>query len=935
MEHARPPPELCVDGNPAVRADTWKKWWQQFSVFLKASGVNKEPEDVQASLLVNLIGAEGYEIFSTFTYSKEESADNIGCLKKKFDLHFGTKANVTSLRFKFFTRNQVVGENINQYVTASKILSHGCEFETLADGLIRDRIVCGIADNVVRDRLLRTEDLTLAKAVQICEAAEMSREESKQMAEASTSAVHVDAMSSGGGRGGRGGRRGGWRRGGRRLEPRTPEPCARCGGAACEDAQRCPALRATCFVCSVRGHFARVCHNKVIGKRVHNVSVTASSSSEEMLFVDMLNTSQQRKNTTREWIEIIDFSGKQVNFKLDTGAMLNILSKWDYDRLEISSNNLMPYDKRVYSYTGDIVPSIGECVLKINFKNKLHNLKFVVTDMVCQNILGLAACIQIGAIRRVDVLNINNYSTLFHGLGKLPGKHKIVVDKNVSPVICPTRRIPLGMKDKLCTELKRMEELGVVRKVSHPTEWVSAIVIAAKKNGDIRVCLDPRALNRAVRRAHYPLPTVSELAARLRGATHFSVLDARCGFWMLELDEPSADLCTFSTPYGRYQFLRLPYGINCAPEMFHAKVRQCLEDLEGTESFIDDVVVWGSNKREHDTRLEKLLQRAKEIGMKFNKDKCKFGVNEIVYLGHVFDKHGMRPDKSKIKAIVEMPQPKDRKGLERFLGIINYLSKFIPNYSERVAVLRGLLKKDSVWIWGPEHTNAINRLKTLITDAPVLALYSNRTPIVLSVDASAEALGAVLLQSGRPVEFASSTLTDTQRRYAQIEKEMLAIVFACERFRQYILRRCDVTVQSDHKPLEALFKKSLSAVPARLQRMMLQIQCYDFKVVYTPGKFMYIADTLSRAPVSEFYNKRISDDLEAQTCFLLEHLQFSDKKLSVIREYLKDDCIAQVLVDYITNGWPRNQYRIEPEIRIFWPYRNCLQYVFPTYHGLR
>ncbi|XP_045764401.1 uncharacterized protein K02A2.6-like [Maniola jurtina] len=247
---------------------------------------------------------------------------------------------------------------------------------------------------------------------------------------------------------------------------------------------------------------------------------------------------------------------------------------------------------------------------------------------------------------------------------------------------------------------------------------------------------------------------------------------------MLQLDEVSADLCTFSTPFGRYQFLRLPYGISCAPELFHSRVRQHLEDLEGVDSFIDDIVVWGRTREEHDVRLKRLLERARDIGMRFNKDKCKFGVKEITYLGHIFDERGMRPDVNKVKAILEMPEPKDRKSLERFLGMINYLSKFVPNYSQSVAVLRHLLKKNAEWVWDSVHSEAVKLLKNKIATAPVLALYSGELPVVLSVDASSEALGAVLLQGGRPVEFASLTLTDTQRRYAQIEKEMLAIVFA-------------------------------------------------------------------------------------------------------------------------------------------------------------
>lgn len=171
------------------------------------------------------------------------------------------------------------------------------------------------------------------------------------------------------------------------------------------------------------------------------------------------------------------------------------------------------------------------------------------------------------------------------------------------------------------------------------------------------------------------------------------MLDARCGFWMVTIDDASADLCTFSTPFGRYQFLRLPYGINCAPEVFHAKLRQHLENLEGVDSFIDDIIVWGHNRDEHDRRLENLLRRARDVGIKFNRTKCKFGVQEITYLGHKFNASGMQADDSKVKAIMEIPYPSDRKSLERFLGMVNYLSKFIPNYSESVNVLRSLLKR--------------------------------------------------------------------------------------------------------------------------------------------------------------------------------------------------------------------------------------------------
>ncbi|XP_052756325.1 uncharacterized protein K02A2.6-like [Galleria mellonella] len=741
MEHARPPAELSLDGGPAARSEAWRKWRKMFEIFLKASGVSKEPKEVQA--------------------------------------------------------------------------------------MLRDRVVCGIIDNTVRDRLLRTDDLTLNKAIHICQAAEMSKEESlcidRTPEVVQVNAVHDKSVARGArpargsfrsnGRRQRGGGRG---RGAASYQQQEQQReargvCPACGGR-CPGGEHCAALYASCYVCDKKGHFARVCVQKKAMRKVLNLSVESASdnSDEEMVFVDTIE------------------EGRKLS------------------------------------------------------------------------------------------------------LGKLPGKYSIIVDKTIQPVVCPTRKIPLGLKDKLRQELHRMEGLGVIRKVTYPTEWVNAIVPVAKKDGSIRVCLDPRPLNRAVRRAHYTLPTVPELAARLRGAQVFSVLDARCGFWMVEIDEASADLCTFGTPFGRYQFLRLPYGINCAPEVFHAKIRQHLEDLEGVESFIDDVIVWGRNKEEHDCRLKCLLLRARNVGIKFNRQKCQFGVSEITYLGHKFDANGMRADSAKVKAIMEMPYPNDKKALERFLGMINYLAKFIQNYSECVNVLRLLLKKDSEWLWEAQHTEAVDKLKAKLASAPVLALYCERTPVVVSVDASSVALGAVLLQDGRPVEFASLTLTDTQTRYAQIEKEMLAIVFAAERFRQYIYGRSDVTVHTDHKPLETLFNKPLVSVPARLQRMMMRVQGYDFKVVYTPGKYIYIADTLSRAPLKDLMHDRVTDEIEIQTCFVLQHVPFSEEKMKIIRGETKIDNDCRRLMNYITNGWPKNRRDVHENIIGFWPYReqlHCMDYM--------
>jgi hypothetical protein len=314
-------------------------------------------------------------------------------------------------------------------------------------------------------------------------------------------------------------------------------------------------------------------------------------------------------------------------------------------------------------------------------------------------------------------------------------------------------------------------------------------------------------------------------------------------------------LTTFNTPFGRYRFLRMPFGIHSAQEIFHKRVNHLFEDLEGVETDIDDILVWGRTIEEHDQRLKATLDRTKLIGMTLNPDKCKLRVTEVTYLGHKLTGEGVRPDQSKVEAIINMPAPQDKAGVQRLLGMVNYLAKFIPGMSEITAPLRELLKKNVPWHWTEKHQEAFEKIKEILSTNRVLRYYDVTKPVILQTDASSKGLGAVLLQDGFPIAYASRSMTATQVRYAQIEKELLAVVFACERFHQYIYGKT-VEVHSDHKPLESILKKPLATAPARLQRMLLRLQKYDINLVYKQGKLLQVADTLSRAQLAETANQR-------------------------------------------------------------------------------
>ncbi|VDI10628.1 Hypothetical predicted protein [Mytilus galloprovincialis] len=278
-----------------------------------------------------------------------------------------------------------------------------------------------------------------------------------------------------------------------------------------------------------------------------------------------------------------------------------------------------------------------------------------------------------------------------------------------------------------------MEDIGVIFKQQEPTQWVNSMVTVIKPNGKIRICIDPRDLNKAILREHYPLKTVEEVISQMPNAKVFSKLDATSGFWHIQLDEPSSKLCTFNTPFGRYRFARLPFGINSASEVFQKIVSEMVSDIEGAEAIIDDILIWGSDQKEHDMRLKQVLDRAREYNLKLSAGKCEISKPEVTYVGHRLTSEGVKPDPEKIRAVNKMSKPECVKDLQTFMGFIQYLGKFMPNMSTVSAPLRTLLEKNTAWHWDEKQETSFQKLKEMATNAPLLQYYTIRTNRLHSV----------------------------------------------------------------------------------------------------------------------------------------------------------------------------------------------------------
>lgn len=516
-------------------------------------------------------------------------------------------------------------------------------------------------------------------------------------------------------------------------------------------------------------------------------------------------------------------------------------------------------------------------------------------------ILGKEACERMQLLKRVETVVIRHstskeeliaqHPTVFEGLGQFPGKHHIHVDPKAIPVIHGCRKIPLAVLGKLKDTLEQLLKADVIAPVTQPTHWVNSVVVTEKKNGSLRVCLDPRDLNKAV--------FVNTSLFRQLKMSCVSLLERKFSPSLMKRMATGKSNLTRNPPcYAR----STRHGVDTDSSVCRlvssllvkfssSTITKCSE-TDGVHIVADDMIVAAATEREHDV-VAKIMERAKKHNVKFNPDKIQFKVNNVHFMGHVITPQGVKADDGKIQAVVSMPAPTDKQALQRLLGMIRYLAPFIPGEASLTAPLRQLLRKDIAFQWQPEHDKALSALKTALTNSPVLRYYDPNTALTIQTDASKDGLGSCLLQEGQPIVYASRALSDTENNYAQIEKELLANVFSAKKFHQYVYGR-SVTVQSDHKPLEAIFKKPLSKAPARLQRMLLQLQKYDLIVQCKPGKDMSIADTLSRA-VAEGQHTSTDDLSDERVIYSLEATEaLSEEMLKQLTDATARDSTLQL-----------------------------------------
>ncbi|KAK7102680.1 hypothetical protein V1264_020867 [Littorina saxatilis] len=858
------------------------------------------------------MGSDAERIFERFELAPDD-AKNFDVVLEKYNQYFLPQKNVIHERATFHKRNQREDESIEEYVRQLYELSENCEFAD-KENTIRDRLVLGIRDPEVSEKLQLESTLTLPKAVQIARQNELIKSQiQEQRGQGKTSVDSVRGRSrfrSGKfrqhTRGGQNSLTGEQRhmRGSQKVsrggsfsqfsQHSDGQECGKCGRDHPKDGQ-CPARGQQCRRCKRKGHFARMCRS---------VREVETEHEEDEFFVDSVIA-----DNSKPWTTVLKIKDIEVQFKIDTGADLTIINEKTFDRFK-NKPKLSATRVQLSSPEGRLSTK-GEFFAKTNLKGQTFNFRvIVVRNSLGNNLLSRNAAEKMGLVKRLEEI----HADVFGKTGLLKTEPvKINMKPGTQPYCVTTaRRVPFPLQKKVKAELERMQAAGIIKEVKETTDWCAPMVPVVKPNGSVRICVDFKRLNEGVKRPHCMLPNLDDIAPKMVGSKFFTTLDASSGFFQIPLQEDSSLLTTFMTPFGRFAFQRVPMGISLGPECFQTKMKETLEGLEGCDAIMDDTIIFGRTEEEHDRRLDAVLKRIEERGLKLNREKCKFKKTEVKYFGHIISEHGVRPDPEKVKAITDMQPPSSLTELRTVCGMFNYLSKFVPGLATDLKPITDLMKADTAWAWRDEQQKAFEAVKKKISSTSALEFYHQDRKTVVSADSSSYGMGATLMQwkGGQlvPIAYASRTLTDAERRYAQIEKECLASTWACEKFAKYLIGLDSFDLLTDHKPLVPLMtSKDLDRAPVRCQRLLLRLMRFNAKVQHVPGKNLVIADALSRSPLTVTKeDKDLSEVVSAYVDFVEESWPIAESRLDVLRAATVHDAELQQVIQYVCNGWPQS-----------------------------
>lgn len=936
-QHRNPVPPFSV--RAATSAADWVRWKRDLELYFSAENITVN-ERKKAKLLF-YGGREIIDLFDSLTCPTQlEEGENVYTQAVRLlSEQINPTHNDLYERCMLRKLKQATDESFSQFVNRVRQQAKKCNLSTAtltADNYILEQLVDGCASDEIRKELLKKGLQPLRQAEELANSIEAVNAQCKavqtlQLPPSATADSVKRTLASE--------KRPSKTNG---LQDRKPEnakrklKCFRCNSEShLANDPKCPARKALCTKCNKIGHFATVCQTPEKPTEAEQGSHSLPSTEKAVIRmvrsaelddrVFRVHPNESSPSNTPEEIVVCTVGGVQIEMFIDSGC------KWTAMGLEtwrlMEQKNVLHYG---FNYKPDIRAYDASFAVQ-------YDVLFTVSCDICCNGLSLrspnivivrekfpvilggtdAKALQLLRVGMNAVASINSASELVvcsvmadsKVLSKLRGYQlELPIDHKVTPVIQPFRRVPYHFRAPLLKELTELEEMDCIEPVKGPASWVSPMVPVPKGENGIRICVDMRRANAAILDEKHPMPTIEDALPLLKGAILFSKVDLKKAYHQIELHENSREITTFSTPFGLYRWKRLSMGLKCAPEMFQKILENLLRQCKGIFIYLDDILVFGCSQEEHDQNLHSLLQRIEELGLTLSPEKCVYRQSEIQFLGHRLGAGQIKPALDKVRAIREFRHPTSAAELRSFLGLVTYVGKFIPNLSTLLDPLQKTARQ-AIFSWSDKDQAVFEEVTKLLSDETSLSYFNPDLRTIVMADASPVGLGAVLLQEKdsrvHTICFVNRSLSAVERRYSQTEKEALALIFAVERLKYYLLGR-QFDLVTDHKPLEVIFGER-SKPCARIERWLLRIQGYKFKVIYRSGK-NNIADPLSRLLPDNPNIQTENEVYERNLIMFVTELTPRALVLADIRRELQSDPDLQMLrEELLTNRTPSNK----------------------------
>ncbi|UYV77453.1 K02A2.6-like, partial [Cordylochernes scorpioides] len=858
---------------------------QDFEIFVKclrfAFAANDTSLAKQVPVLLAVIGPKLFKLAEDLAAPEKLETKSFDEIVALLNRHLAPTPRVIPARYKFFKSNQE-DETISQFMATLRGLAEPCKFGSMLNEMLRDKLVVGVRSENLQKRLLQEgDDATLDKIYEIAlsyEAAERDLLSMKNVDYADANIHDVKKLNS---------------------------ACSHCGRQN-HLSNKCFFKNAKCHECGKIGHIKPACRNR---KTKYAKIQHGSKATGKINVVEAGNNGK--------YFITLNVDNKNIQFEFDTGSCHTLMPINLYKKLW--NKKIFPINLHLKSYSNTKIDVIGKREVFVAEANK--TLPLIITEANRSVLLGTTwiKCLPAKFLKFSDInlvqettcsFLVNKFTEVFDttNVGVIKDhKAHLILRKDANPRFFRARNVPYVVRNAIEKELENLEAQGVITKIER-SDWATPIVPIMKKNGHVRICGDFKiTLNPVLKIDQYPLPKIEDIFAILGRGINFSKIDLSQAYLQLELDEKSKEMAVINTHKGLYRYNRLPFGIASAPAIWQRIIEQILSGIPGTLVYLDDILITGESEADHLRNLEAVLNRLNEYGLKANRDKCKFFQESLEYCGHVIDKMGLHKTNDKIRAVLDAPKPLNVTQLRAFLGLITYYHKFIRNAADVLSPLYALLKKGTKWHWSTECRKAFREIKEIISSDQILIAYDPKLPIRLSCDSSSYGLGAVLSQidvdgNERPIYFISRTLSQAEKKYSQIDKECLSIIWALKKFNNYLFGR-KFELITDNKPLHHILnpKREISSnMSARLQRWALILSSYNFTIECRKTGDHGNADGLSRLPLKQY--EEMEEDA-VNTVHMIKQCEELPLTSSHIRRESCKDSILKIVYQNTLYGW--------------------------------